>query len=171
MNQQQQPATPEQRVHVLGHYETLTEALAIAMAKCLVWRETDEGTPYSIKELFAFAQKHDRENPLRPEQFYMVSREGAIGISPGLEWMTVWIFIPMEPCRERDFALRNMLEEYHTETEVEEALEKAVTEGLAREKAAKAAAAQAAVRPQAPVPPPTLGLATPPPPAPPMPRR
>lgn len=171
MNQQQQPATPEQRVHVLGHYETLTEALAIAMAKCLVWRETDEGTPYSIKELFAFAQKHDRENPLRPEQFYMVSREGAIGISPGLEWMTVWIFIPMEPCRERDFALRNMLEEYHTETEVEEALEKAVTEGLAREKAAKAAAAQAAVRPQAPVPSPTPGLATPPPPAPPMPRR
>ncbi|MBR1652391.1 MAG: hypothetical protein IJ692_03255 [Alloprevotella sp.] len=156
MNQQQQPAMPEQRVHVLGHYETLTEALAIAMTKCLVWRETEEGTPYSIKELFAYAQKHDRENPLRPEQFYMVSREGAIGISPGLEWLTAWMFIPMEECRERDFALRNMMEELHTESEVEKAIEQAVTEGLAREKAAKAAAAAPPPAPPTPqVAPPT----------------
>ena len=171
MEKKEQSINTQGRGSVTGHYRTLEQAVVVASLKCLVWREVEEGKPYTLKDFIEYVKNYDGEHPLRPEQFYMVSREGAIGISPGLEWMTVWIFIPMEPCKERDFALRNMLEEYHTETEVEEALEKAVTEGLAREKAAKAAAAQAAVRPQAPVPSPTLGLATPPPPAPPMPRR
>lgn len=171
MEKKEQSINTQGRGPVTGHYRTLEQAVVVASLKCLVWREVEEGKPYTLKDFIEYVNTYDTEHPLRPEQFYIVSREGAIGISPGLEWMTVWIFIPMEPCKERDFALRNMLEEYHTETEVEEALEKAVTEGLAREKAAKAAAAQAAVRPQAPVPPPTLGLATPPPPAPPMPRR
>lgn len=108
------------------------------MQKCFVWRETENGTPYTAKELLAFAQTQETEHPLQPEQYYMVSREGAIGLSPGLEWMTTWMFIPMEPCKERDFAFRNMMEELHTESEVEKALEKAVQEGLAREKAAAA---------------------------------
>lgn len=163
MNPQQQPVTPEERLHVPGHYETFVEALAIAMGKSLVWRETEGGTPYTAKELLAFAQKQEAEHPLSPEQFYMVSREGAIGLSPGLEWLTTWMFIPMEEGRERDFALRNMLEELHTESEVEKAIERAATEGLAREKAAKAAAA---ARPAVPVPPPAPAA-----PAPPMPPR
>ncbi|MDO4950696.1 MAG: zinc ribbon domain-containing protein [Bacteroidales bacterium] len=124
-----------------GHYPTFLHALAVAMQKCLVWREIDNGTPYTVKELLAFARKQEAENPLQPEQYYMVSREGAIGLSPGLEWLTKWMFLPMEPCKERDFAFRNMMEELHTEQEVEKAIEKAVTEGLAREKAAKQQAA------------------------------
>lgn len=120
-----------------GHYPTFLHALAVAMQKCLVWREIDNGTPYTVKELLAFARKQEAENPLQPEQYYMVSREGAIGLSPGLEWLTKWMFLPMEPCKERDFAFRNMMEEFHTESEVEKTIEKAVQEGLAREKAAK----------------------------------
>ena len=140
MEQNNQPK-PSGRGPVNGHYRTFSHALAIAMQKCFVWRETEDGTPYTAKELLAFAQTQETEHPLQPEQYYMVSREGAIGLSPGLEWMTTWMFIPMEPCKERDFAFRNMMEELHTEQEVEKAIEKAVTEGLAREKAAKQQAA------------------------------
>ena len=140
MEQGNQPK-PSGRGPVAGHYRMMTQALAVAMPKCVVWRETDNGTPVTAKELFEFCRKHDEEHPLRPEQFYMVSREGAIGLSPGLEWMTTWMFLPMEPCKERDFAFRNMMEELHTESEVEKAVEEAVQRGLAAEKAAKQAAA------------------------------
>ena len=136
MEQNNQPK-PTGRGPVNGHYRKLQQALAVAMSKCVVWRETESGMPITAKELYEFCLKHDEENPLRPEQFYMVSREGAIGLSPGLEWMTTWMFLPMEPCKERDFAFRNMMEELHTESEVEKALEKAVQEGLAQEKAAQ----------------------------------
>ena len=113
MEQNNQPK-PSGRGPVNGHYRTFSHALAIAMQKCFVWRETENGTPYTAKELLAFAQTQETEHPLQPEQYYMVSREGAIGLSPGLEWMTTWMFIPMEPCKERDFAFRNMMEELHT---------------------------------------------------------
>ena len=136
MEQVHQPI-PSGRGPAFGHYPTFLHALAVAMQKCLVWREIDNGTPYTVKELLAFARKQEAENPLQPEQYYMVSREGAIGLSPGLEWLTTWMFLPMEPSKERDFAFRNMMEEFHTESEVEKAIEKAVLEGLAREKAAK----------------------------------
>lgn len=149
MEQGNQPK-PSGRGPVNGHYRKMMSALAVAMSKCVVWRETESGTPFTAKELYEFCLKHDEQKPLRPEQFYMVSREGAIGISPGLEWMTTWMFLPMEPCKERDFAFRNMMEELHTESEVEKAIEQAVTEGLAREKAAKElVAAQPAPQPVA----------------------
>ena len=98
-----QPINTSGRGPVAGHYRTLTQALAVAMPKCIIWRETGEGTPISVKELYDFARKQDEESPLSPEQFYMVSREGAIGLSPGLEYLTQWIFVPMEPCPLRDF--------------------------------------------------------------------
>ncbi len=144
-----QPINTSGRGPVAGHYRTLTQALAVAMPKCIIWRETGEGTPISVKELYDFARKQDEEKPLSPEQFYMVSREGAIGISPGLEWLTRWMFIPMEDCQEREFVFRNMQEELQTEAAVEKAIEEAVQRGLAAEKAAKAVAAAA---PKAPIP-------------------
>ena len=124
---------------IRNHYRSLTQALAVAMPKCIIWREADNGTPVSAKELFDFSQKRDVEHPLREEEFYMVSREGAIGLSPGLEWLTRWMFIPMEPCKERDFVFLKMQEELQTEAEVKKAVEEAVQRGLAAEKAAKAA--------------------------------
>lgn len=153
---------PSGRGPVNGHYRKMIQALAVAMPKCVVWRETDNGMPITAKELFDFCRKHDEEHPLRPEQFYMVSREGAIGLSPGLEWMTAWMFIPMEPGKERDFAFRNMMEQLHTESEVEKAVEEAVTKGLAAEKAAKEAAAKAAAVAPPPIPPTATTASVPP---------
>lgn len=120
------------------HTPSLTHALSIAMTRgIMVWRDAETGTPFSLKELFEFSKRHDKEHPLKEHYFYMVTREGAIGISPGLEWLTTWMFVPMEDCKERDFMLMKMREDLMTERAVREAVDKAVTEGLAREKAAK----------------------------------
>lgn len=100
---------------IFDHYRSLTHGLSVAMQMCIVWRETDNGIPVTAKQLFDFCQKYDAKHPLREEEFYMVSREGAIGLSPGLEWMTQWMFIPMEPCLERDFIVHKMQEELRAE--------------------------------------------------------
>lgn len=129
---------PKKYMVVPVHTPSLTHALSIAMARgIMVWREAEEGTPFSAYELFEFAKRQDEEHPLEEPRFYMVTRDGAIGISPGLEWMTRWMFVPMEDCKERDFMLLKMREDLERDRAVRAAVEKAVTEGLAREKAEK----------------------------------
>lgn len=129
---------PKKYMVVPVHTPSLTHALSIAMARgIMVWREAEEGTPFSAYELFEFAKRQDEEHPLEEPRFYMVTRDGAIGISPGLEWMTRWMFVPMEDCKERDFMLLKMREDLERDRAVRAAVEKAVTEGLAQEKAEK----------------------------------
>lgn len=108
------------------HTPSLTQALSVAIARdIMVWREAETGMPYSAKELFEFALRQDREHPLTGHQYYMVTCEGAIGISPGLEWMTTWMFVPMEDCQERDFMLMKMREDLQAERDASEAEEQA----------------------------------------------
>lgn len=126
---------------VPAHTPSLTHALSVAMTRgSMVWREWEKGTPFSAKELADFAKRQDKEHPLAEHQYYLVSREGAIGISPGLEWLTRWMFVPMEDCKERDFMMMKMREDLQIDKAVRHAIEQAVTEGLAKEKAQKAAA-------------------------------
>lgn len=126
-----------------GHYHYMMQALAVAMSHTMVWRLVGNGTAFTLKELFEFAKSEDVKHELTGTQFYMVSREGAIGLSPGLEYLTQWIFVPMEPCEQRD-ALEKQMREYIEEEEaIEKAIEQAVTEGLAREEAEKQARAAA----------------------------
>lgn len=135
---EQEQERPKKYMVVPVHTPSLTHALSIAMARgIMVWREAEEGTPFSAYELFEFAKRQDEEHPLEEPRFYMVTRDGAIGISPGLEWMTRWMFVPMEDCKERDFMLLKMREDLERDRAVRAAVEKAVTEGLAKEKAAK----------------------------------
>lgn len=103
------------------HTRTFTQALDVAVTRCMVWREMETETPYSAMELLEFAQKVDQEHPLDGHKFYMVTTDGAIGISPGLEWLTTWMFVPMEDCQERDFILRKMQEDLQSATETREA--------------------------------------------------
>lgn len=120
-----------------GHYHFLVQALAIAMQSTMVWRLVGTGTPFTYFDLFHFAKKHDEEEPLNDDQYYMVSDEGAIGLSPGLEFLTEWIFIPMEPCEERDRLLNELGELLHQQKEIRESIDKAVEEGLERESSAQ----------------------------------
>lgn len=153
MEQNKQSNNETLKVRPMGHYRLLTQALAVAMTHCWVWREVSKGVPYTLKEIFEFAKKLDAEHPVEGHQFYMVSREGAIGLSPGLEWMTKWMFIPMEPGKERDFLVRKMREELQTERAVQDAVEQAVQRGIAAEKAAKSAPQAPPVPPVMPIPP------------------
>ena len=128
------------RIRILPvHAQSFMHALGIAMMRAVAWREIDTGKAFSPKDLYDFAKKYDEEHPLDEYYYYMVSREGAIGISPGLEWLTEWMFIPMEECEERDFLLKRMTEELQDEKKMADTLEQAVLKGLKAEKAAKAA--------------------------------
>lgn len=134
--EQEQQEQPKYRV-VPVHTPSLTQALAVAMERdVLVWREAETGTPYSLKELFEFAQRQDKEHPLTGHQYYMVTTEGAIGISPGLEWLTEWMFVPMEDCQECDFMLMKMREDLQAEHAASETEKKTKGQAIAEEQSA-----------------------------------
>ena len=77
-----------------GHYHSLLHALAAAMTRCVIWRYTGTEDKYNVLQLFRFAEDFDKEHPIHDRSFYMVSAEGAIGVSPGMEYLTKWMFIP-----------------------------------------------------------------------------
>lgn len=137
-----------------GHYHSLLQALTVAMQYCWVWRRSDTQQPVTVKDLYETALRYDEENPIQSPQFFMVTREGAIGFSKGYEFLTKWWYIPMEAGPERDRLIEDMRWELKAEFAVEEAIEKAVQERIARDKA------------NTPPPPP---LQTTPPPPPPLP--
>ncbi len=123
-----------ERAFWTGHYHFLMQALAVASTHCLVWRSVGEGLPFTLKDIFELAKRHDEEHEISEPSFYYVSREGAIGICPGLEYLTQWLFIPMEPGEERDSLLNELREKLREEEAMEEAVNKAITEGLEQEK-------------------------------------
>lgn len=116
-----------------GHYHFLVQALAVAMQSTMVWRLMGTNDAFTFVDLFEFAKKRDEEDPLDEYQFYMVTSEGAIGLSAGLEYLTEWIFIPMEPCEERERLLEEMGEKLQLQAAAREAVDKAVEEGLAEQ--------------------------------------
>lgn len=77
-----------------GHYLSLLHALAVAMTRCVIWRNADTEDKYNVSQLFTFVKDFDQEHPIKDNAFYMVSAEGAIGLSPGMEYLTKWMFIP-----------------------------------------------------------------------------
>lgn len=77
-----------------GHYLSLLHALAAAMTRCVIWRYAGTEDKYNVLQLFRFAEDFDKEHPIHDRSFYMVSAEGAIGVSPGMEYLTKWMFIP-----------------------------------------------------------------------------
>lgn len=77
-----------------GHYHSLLHALAAAMTRCVIWRYAGTEDKYNVLQLFRFAENFDKEHPIHDRSFYMVSAEGAIGVSPGMEYLTKWMFIP-----------------------------------------------------------------------------
>ena len=77
-----------------GHYSSLIHALAVAMTRCVIWCYNGTDQKYNVLQLYRFAEDYDKEHPVKDCSFYMVTNEGAIGISPGKEYLTKWMFIP-----------------------------------------------------------------------------
>ena len=82
----------------MKHYKNLMSALGDAMPMYLAWRLAGtEDNYFNARDLFAFALSDDQEEgSLQEGQFYLVSAEGAIGISSGYEYFVNWLFIPLE---------------------------------------------------------------------------
>lgn len=92
-----------------GQYTYMMQAVLVAVNLCKAWRADDETQePYSVQQLAEYARLCDSQAPLVEGQYYMVTREGAIGLCPGQEWETEWLFVPMEPCPLRDEMLRQL---------------------------------------------------------------
>lgn len=127
-----------------GHCHYLMQALALAMQRCQVWRLAGTDSVFTLIEIFNFAKAYDEEHELPEGQFYRTTVEGAIGICLGAEYLTQWVFTPMEPGAERDA----LLEELKQKFDVMEAEEKKI-------------AAAAAAAPAHKTPPPLLRKAAP----------
>ena len=92
-----------------GQYTYMMQAVLVAVNLCKAWRADDETQePYNVQQLAEYARLCDSQAPLVEGQYYIVTREGAIGLCPGQEWETEWLFVPMEPCPLRDEMLRQL---------------------------------------------------------------
>ncbi|MBO4625457.1 MAG: zinc ribbon domain-containing protein [Bacteroidales bacterium] len=79
-----------------GRYTSLATALGAAMNYCGVWKLKDKDKKLNALEVMSFMGKFDEEHPIPEDDpsFFRVSAEGAIGICPGVEYMTDWLLIP-----------------------------------------------------------------------------
>ena len=134
-----------------GHYSCLIHALGVAMTRCIIWRYTDTDKKYDLLQLYRFAEGYDKEHPLEDHAFYMVTAEGAIGVSPGMEYLTKWLFIPAMD-EESIAKLQADIQQLEAQAKAEEEAAKRDAEEKARkeaeEKARQEAEAQAAAKPK-----------------------
>ncbi len=134
----------------MEHYENLISALGGAMGKCLAWQIVEETTE---EERAAERIKSSRDGRFVPDRFYnardllglslelggetedigdtvryVVSDEGAIGMDPGYEFLTKWLFIPITDEVLREKVISRMM----VELEYDEAIENGMSEAEAR---------------------------------------
>lgn len=131
-----------------GHYSSLLHALGVAMTHCVIWRYAGTEEKYDLLQLYRFAEGFEKEHPIKDRSFYMVSAEGAIGVSPGLEYLTKWLFIPAmdeASIAKLQADIRQLDEELKREAE-EKARQEA--EEKARQEAEEAAQREAAMLPK-----------------------
>ena len=97
----------------MEHYKNLLSALAGAMPVCMVWLlPGPEENYFNARDVFAFAlSEGGEEEELEEGQFYVVSAEGAIGLAVDHEYLTRWIFIPVDDKEIIERELERMREE------------------------------------------------------------
>ena len=98
-----------------GHYPYFMQALVIAMQRTLAWTFIVDGTQLNAKDMYDLGVYKDSKQPLEDGYFYMISVEGAIGVCPGKEYMTSWLFIPMDEGEEKEKVLARMKESVEVE--------------------------------------------------------
>ena len=86
-------------------YQTLLEAAKVAVTRCDRWRfATTKDEYYDPAELKGVAEIHDDEAGIDEDSFYLVSPNGAIGISEDGETIE-WLFLPLEGNEELPLSL------------------------------------------------------------------
>ena len=97
----------------MEHYKNLLSALSGAMPVCMVWLLAGtEDNYFNARDVFAFAlSEGGEEEEMEEGQFYVVSAEGAIGLAVNYEYLTSWIFIPVDDKEIVERELERMREE------------------------------------------------------------
>ena len=81
----------------MKHYKTLMNALAGAMPVCMTWVLAGTNEKMNARDVYALAlQEGGDDEQLGEQEFYVVSAEGAIGLSVRYEYLTRWMFLPIE---------------------------------------------------------------------------
>ena len=81
----------------MKYYKTLMNALAGAIPICMTWKlaGTEEGM--NARDVYALAlEEGGDDEQLGEQEFYVVSAEGAIGLTVCYEYLTRWLLIPVE---------------------------------------------------------------------------
>lgn len=109
----------------MKHYKTLMNALAGAIPVCMTWKlaGTEEGM--NARDVYALALEEGGDEEELPEQdFYVVSAEGAIGLTTRYEYLTRWLFIPVTG-EEKEREMERLRAELRFDQETAEAEAKA----------------------------------------------
>ena len=75
---------------------TCMDALVLAGNVCQSWRVIDGQEDLGLLEMIAVATELDEQYPAEEDMFYMVSGEGAIGITWKWEFLVRWLYVPSE---------------------------------------------------------------------------
>ena len=76
--------------------KTCMEAVVMAGNVCQIWRVMNGDQKLNLIDMLAVAEQMDEENPPEEDFYYMVSAEGAIGITWKWEFLVNWLYIPDE---------------------------------------------------------------------------
>lgn len=90
----EQNLTPAEIQVLTGRFGSLGEALGAAMTLCAAWQSPDGGDVLNAWQMMQLAGEYDPAHPLVAPAYFRVSVEGAIGLCPGAEYLTDWLFIP-----------------------------------------------------------------------------
>lgn len=82
------------------HYRTLRDALNDAAYAASKWSYKQTDSVFTRDELSRLGVVMDLEKPLESSTYYILTIEGAIGVSTGYEYEAKWLFLPVAPAEE-----------------------------------------------------------------------
>ena len=88
----------------MRRYQSFGDIVNDATDLCLVWRDV-QGKPVTVIDLM---DALDSNADLVPPKSYMLSEEGAIGVTDAYEYAIGWILFPMEDSEEKEACLQKM---------------------------------------------------------------
>ncbi len=80
--------------------KTCAEAVVLAGNVCQSWRVMSGEQKLNLIDMLTVAEQMDEENPTEEDFYYLVSTEGAIGITWKWEFLVNWLYVPEEAFEE-----------------------------------------------------------------------
>ncbi|MCR4869146.1 MAG: hypothetical protein K5889_06630, partial [Lachnospiraceae bacterium] len=79
---------------MMQRLQSCMDAVVAAANVCQNWRMVDGKEDIGLLDMIAVASEFDERNPMDEDMFYVVSGEGAIGITWKWEFLVRWLYVP-----------------------------------------------------------------------------